>query len=126
MDRPGRRTVVYRVEIRREHALGTPSGTQGQGAKEWAFEMEAELGRRLFSVAPDRAQDGEVGGIRSKIPWQELPMTAEECAELFAITADHFLRTVACKPTFPVRLTRKPATWKAGEVIEWRDSHRFG
>lgn len=64
--------------------------------------------------------------IRSKIPWQELPMTAEECAELFAITADHFLRTVACKPTFPVRLTRKPATWKAGEVIEWRDENRFG
>lgn len=126
MDSPDRRTIVYCVEIRRERVPGISAGTQGQGAREWALEMEAELGRRWFSAAPGRVQDGQVGGIRSKIPWQELPMTAEECAELFAITAEHFLRTIACKPTFPVRLTRKPATWKAGEVIEWRDSHRFG
>lgn len=57
-------------------------------------------------------------GVRSKIPWQELAMNAEECAELFGMTAEYFLRAVACKPTFPVRLTRKPATWKAGEVID--------
>lgn len=61
-----------------------------------------------------------------KIPWTELAMTADECAELWAISKEHFLETVACRPGFPVRLTRKPATWKAGEVIEYRDQNRFG
>jgi hypothetical protein len=65
-------------------------------------------------------------GAAEKIPWQELAMTAAECGELWGITPEHFLATIACKPTFPVRLTRKPATWKAGEVIEWRDRNRAG
>lgn len=64
-------------------------------------------------------------GLSDKLPWQELPLTAEECGELWAMTADHWLRTVACKPGFPVRLTRKPATWKAGEVIAYRDANRY-
>ena len=61
---------------------------------------------------------------REKIPWTELAMTAAECSELWGITPEHFLATVACKPTFPDRLTYKPATWKAGEVLEWRDANR--
>lgn len=61
-----------------------------------------------------------------KIPWQELAMTAEECGELWGVSGEHFLRTVACKPNFPARLTRKPATWKAGEVIAYRDRNRYG
>lgn len=65
-------------------------------------------------------------GAAEKIPWQELAMTATECGELWGITAEHFLATIACRPGFPVRLTRKPATWKAGEVIEWRDRNRAG
>ena len=65
-------------------------------------------------------------GAAEKIPWQELAMTADECGELFGVSAEHFLRTYACKPGFPVRVTRKPATWKAGEVIAYRDSHRYG
>lgn len=61
-----------------------------------------------------------------KIPWTELAMNADECGELFGVTGDYFLRTYACRPGFPARLTKKPATWKAGEVIEYRDSNRFG
>jgi len=64
--------------------------------------------------------------ISDKIPWQELALTAAECAELWGITPEHFLATIACKPDFPVRITRKPATWKAGEVVEWRDQNRAG
>lgn len=58
--------------------------------------------------------------VSDKVPWQELPLTADECGELYAVTGDHFLRTYACKPGFPARVTRKPATWKAGEVVEYR------
>lgn len=61
-----------------------------------------------------------------KIPWTELAMSADECGELFGVTGDYFLRTYACRPGFPARLTKKPATWKAGEVIEYRDQNRFG
>ncbi|RZZ84279.1 hypothetical protein EA661_11350 [Pseudoxanthomonas winnipegensis] len=61
-----------------------------------------------------------------KLPWQELAMTAEECGQLWGIKGEQFLRTYACKPGFPARLTRKPATWKAGEVVAWRDAHRAG
>ncbi len=59
-----------------------------------------------------------------KIPWTELAMSADECAQLWGISADRFLRTYACLPTFPLRVHRKPAAWKAGEVIEWRDKNR--
>lgn len=59
-----------------------------------------------------------------KIPWHELPLTAEECAELWEMSASHFLQTIASLPNFPERIGRKPATWKAGEVIEWRDANR--
>ncbi|WP_046656358.1 hypothetical protein [Lysobacter capsici] len=45
--------------------------------------------------------------IADKIPWQKLALTAAECGELWGITPEHFLAAVACKPTSPVRLTRK-------------------
>lgn len=62
--------------------------------------------------------------IADKIPWQELPLTAHECGELFGVTGEHFLATVACRPDFPARVTYKPATWLAGEVVEYRNEHR--
>lgn len=65
-------------------------------------------------------------GAAEKIPWTELAMSAKECAELWGMSDEHWLRTVACKPGFPVRLTKKPATWKAGEIVAYRDNHRYG
>lgn len=65
-------------------------------------------------------------GAAEKIPWTELAMKAEECAELWGLTKEHWLATVACRPDFPVRLTHRPATWKAGEVVEYRDANRAG
>lgn len=63
-------------------------------------------------------------GAAEKIPWTELAMTADECAELWGLTKEHFLASVACKPGFPDRLTFKPATWRAGEVVEYRNENR--
>lgn len=63
-------------------------------------------------------------GAAEKIPWTELAMTAEECAELWGVSKDHFLQRVACRPGFPSRLTFKPATWRAGEVVEYRNENR--
>lgn len=54
-----------------------------------------------------------------KLPWQELSMTAEECAELWSISPEHFLATVACKPSFPQRRNLRPATWRAGDVVDY-------
>lgn len=62
--------------------------------------------------------------LAEKIPWQEMPLTAAECAQLWEMSPEWFLASVACLPTFPERMTAKPVTWKAGEVIEWRDANR--
>lgn len=59
-----------------------------------------------------------------KIPEDQMPANAEQCAELWNMSANHWLRTVACKPTFPKRICRKPATWIIGEVLEWRKNNR--
>lgn len=61
-----------------------------------------------------------------KIPWQELTLTAKECAELWSVTPEYFLQAIACKPEFPERMTAKPATWKAGEIVEYRNANRAG
>lgn len=58
-------------------------------------------------------------GAAEKLPWQELSMTADECAELWAMTPEHFLATVACKPGFPGRRNYRPAAWRAGDVIDY-------
>lgn len=65
-------------------------------------------------------------GAAEKIPWQQLPLTAQECGDLWGITGEHFLATVACLPDFPERVTYKPATWLAGEVVEYRNANRAG
>ncbi|MEI2429288.1 hypothetical protein RDV84_22625 [Lysobacter yananisis] len=64
--------------------------------------------------------------MSDKIPWQELALTAAQCAERWGIAPEHVRATIACKRGVPLRITRKPATWKAGEVIEWRDRNRAG
>ena len=63
-------------------------------------------------------------GAAEFIPWTERAMTAKDCAELWHVSAEHFLARIACRPGFPERLSLKPATWKAGEVLEWRDNNR--
>lgn len=64
-------------------------------------------------------------GAAEKIPWTELAFSADECAGLFGLSKDRFLRTIACTTGFPERVNLKPAAWKVGEVIDWRDANRF-
>jgi len=61
-----------------------------------------------------------------KIPFELRAIGAEEVGELLGLAARTVLETVACKPDFPVRLTMRPATWVAGEVLAWRDANRAG
>lgn len=61
-----------------------------------------------------------------EIPFELRAIDAEAVGVLLGLAARTVLETVACKPDFPARLTARPATWVAGEVIAWRDTNRVG
>lgn len=62
-----RRGTTYRVEIYREDHREASTHAAPQSAREWALELEAELGRRLFSGS--KAGPGQQpAGVRSKVP----------------------------------------------------------
>lgn len=63
-------------------------------------------------------------GAAEKFAPEDMPATAEELAQLWGYSTDYWLRHIACKPTFPKRLSRRPATWIIGEVLEWRRNNR--
>lgn len=60
------------------------------------------------------------------IPYELRAIGAEEVGALLGLAPRTVLETVACRPDFPVRLTMRPATWIAGEVLAWRDLNRAG
>lgn len=60
------------------------------------------------------------------IPWEMRAIGVEDVGQLLGLAPRTVLETVACRPDFPVRLTMRPATWVAGEVVEWRDQNRAG
>lgn len=62
----------------------------------------------------------------SGIPWELRAIGVADVGILLGLSPRTVLETVACRPDFPVRLTMRPATWVAGEVLEWRDSNRYG
>lgn len=64
--------------------------------------------------------------MNSSVPFELRAIGAEEVGELLGLAARTVLETVACKPDFPVRLTMRPATWIAGEVLAWREANRAG
>ena len=55
-----------------------------------------------------------------KIPWELRAIGAEEVGLLLGLSPRTVLETVACREDFPVRLSMRPATWVAGEVLAWR------
>lgn len=61
-----------------------------------------------------------------KIPFELRAIGAMEVGELLGLAPRTVLETIACRPDFPVRLTMRPATWIAGEVLAWRDANRAG
>jgi predicted DNA-binding transcriptional regulator AlpA len=60
------------------------------------------------------------------VPWELQAIGAAQVGLLLGLAARTVLETIACKPDFPERLTMRPATWVAGEVLEWRDRNRVG
>lgn len=62
----------------------------------------------------------------SGIPWELRAIGVADVGILLGLSPRTILETVACRPDFPVRLTMRPATWVAGEVLKWRDENRFG
>ena len=60
------------------------------------------------------------------IPWELRAIGAEDVGLLLGLSPRTVLETVACKADFPMRLTVRPATWVAGEVLAWRDANRVG
>lgn len=61
-----------------------------------------------------------------KIPWEHLALNAEEVGQLLGCCARQVLERIACRPDFPTRISLRPATWVAGEVLAWRESNRAG
>lgn len=61
-------------------------------------------------------------GAAEKIPPDELAISAEEACKLWNMTREYWLRTIACKPTFPKPIAK--GTWIVGEVLVWRREHR--
>lgn len=64
--------------------------------------------------------------VPSTIPAAERAIGAEEVGQLLGMSPRTVLEKVACKANFPMRLTVRPATWVAGEVLAWRDANRVG
>ena len=64
--------------------------------------------------------------VPSTIPSAERAIGAEEVGLLLGMAPRTVLEKVACRADFPMRLTVRPATWVAGEVLAWRDANRVG
>lgn len=65
-------------------------------------------------------------GAAEIIPFEMQAIDAEAVGLLIGYSARTVLETVACRPDFPIRVSMRPATWVAGEVIAWRDANRAG
>lgn len=65
-------------------------------------------------------------GAAENIPFEERAINAEEVGVLLGCSARQVLERIACRPDFPARLSMRPATWIAREVMEWRDANRGG
>ena len=62
----------------------------------------------------------------SIIPWELRAIGAEDVGLLLGLSPRTVLEKAACRSDFPMRLTMRPATWVAGEVLAWRDANRAG
>jgi len=60
------------------------------------------------------------------IPFEQLALNGEEVGQILGYCARHVVERIACRPGFPARVSIRPASWVAGEVIAWRDANRAG
>lgn len=62
----------------------------------------------------------------SLVPIELRAINASAVGELLGLTPRTVLESVACRPDFPIRVSMRPATWVAGEILKWRDTNRAG
>ena len=106
--------AVIRVEVYVEswpEGFGRPPEGQAEAITVAAVE---QMVRQCVAAAP------------STITPAEHAIGAEEVGLLLGLSPRTVLETVACRADFPLRLTMRPATWVAGEVLAWRDANRVG
>ena len=60
------------------------------------------------------------------VPFELRAIGAEEVGQLLGCSPRTVLEIHACKPAFPTRVSLRPATWVAGEVLQYRDKFRAG
>ena len=60
------------------------------------------------------------------IPFEELALDAAAVGQILGQAPRMVLEKIACRPGFPARLSARPATWRAGDILEWRDANRVG
>lgn len=66
------------------------------------------------------------GPPTDSVPFELRAIDAEAVGLLLGLSPRTVLEKVACRPDFPVRVSMRPATWVAGEVLVWRDANRAG
>ena len=63
---------------------------------------------------------------QAQIPFEELALDAAAVGKILGQAPRMVLEKIACRPGFPARLSARPATWRAGDILEWRDANRVG
>ncbi len=58
------------------------------------------------------------------VPFELRAIRIDEVAQLIGLAPRTVLETLAPRPDFPVRVSMRPASWVAGEIIAWRDEQR--
>ncbi len=58
------------------------------------------------------------------IPWELHAIPVAEVARLLGLAPRTVLESLAHRADFPPRVSSRPASWVAGEVIAWRDAQR--
>lgn len=64
--------------------------------------------------------------IAELIPFEERALDAEGVGIILGLKPRTILEHYACRPDFPVRLSIRPATWRAGDILNWRDVTLIG
>lgn len=65
-------------------------------------------------------------GAAENIPFEQRAINADEVGVLLGCSGRQVLERIACKPGFPARLSVRPASWIAREILEWRELNRAG
>ena len=58
--------------------------------------------------------------MSEQVPFELRAIDAEAVGQLLGCAARTVLETIACRPDFPQRVSLRPATWVAGDVLAYR------